>query len=154
MGASVAHEIRNPLAGIKGALQVFSGGNLTAEETGEIAGAIHELVDRIDLDGVDVDVADHRRVFPTVAHAEHAESLHEDDLGGEARGLGVSRDVLGEARANGRLVRGGVANDPEREGLAVHDLVGNERATHGGDFAIDARREGAHDTGVVEVDDG
>jgi len=47
MGASVAHEIRNPLAGIKGALQVFSTGTLSPDEAGETIGAIRELVDRI-----------------------------------------------------------------------------------------------------------
>ena len=47
MGASVAHEIRNPLAGIKGALQILSSGTLARAEALEITSAIDDLVDRI-----------------------------------------------------------------------------------------------------------
>lgn len=47
MGATVAHEIRNPLAGMKGALQIIAGGTLDEEENGRILGEVQALIDRI-----------------------------------------------------------------------------------------------------------
>lgn len=47
MGATVAHEIRNPLAGMKGALQIMAGGTLDAEEHGRILEEVQGLIDRI-----------------------------------------------------------------------------------------------------------
>lgn len=47
MGATVAHEIRNPLAGIKGALQVLTSTQLPPEEQDEAVREIHILVNRI-----------------------------------------------------------------------------------------------------------
>lgn len=47
MGATVAHEIRNPLAGMKGALQIIAGGTLDEEEYGRILGEVQGLIDRI-----------------------------------------------------------------------------------------------------------
>jgi PAS domain S-box-containing protein len=47
MGATVAHEIRNPLAGMKGALQIIAGGTLDAEEHGRILEEVLKLIDRI-----------------------------------------------------------------------------------------------------------
>lgn len=47
MGATVAHEIRNPLAGMKGALQVVAGGTLDADEQRGVLQEIQGLIDRI-----------------------------------------------------------------------------------------------------------
>ena len=47
MGATVAHEIRNPLAGIKGALQILGTTEFTSDEGKETVREVHELVDRI-----------------------------------------------------------------------------------------------------------
>lgn len=47
MGATVAHEIRNPLAGMKGAIQIMGSGTLDAEENEKVLGEIQVLIDRI-----------------------------------------------------------------------------------------------------------
>lgn len=47
MGATVAHEIRNPLAGIKGAIQIVAGGTLDREEHDRILVEVQGLVNRI-----------------------------------------------------------------------------------------------------------
>jgi len=47
MGATVAHEIRNPLAGMKGALQIMAGGTLGADEHALVLKEVQALIDRI-----------------------------------------------------------------------------------------------------------
>ncbi len=47
MGATVAHEIRNPLAGMKGALQIMAGGTLGADEHALVLNEVQALIDRI-----------------------------------------------------------------------------------------------------------
>ncbi|MBL7647529.1 MAG: PAS domain S-box protein [Candidatus Hydrogenedentes bacterium] len=47
MGATVAHEIRNPLAGMKGALQIIAGGQLEPDEQRRALRDIQGLIDRI-----------------------------------------------------------------------------------------------------------
>lgn len=47
MGATVAHEIRNPLAGMKGALQIMAGGQLEADEQRRVLEEIQGLIERI-----------------------------------------------------------------------------------------------------------
>lgn len=47
MGATVAHEIRNPLAGMKGAIQIMGSGTLDPEENEKVLGEIQVLIDRI-----------------------------------------------------------------------------------------------------------
>lgn len=47
MGATVAHEIRNPLAGMKGALQIMAGGTLGEEERAQVIEELQGLIDRI-----------------------------------------------------------------------------------------------------------
>jgi PAS domain S-box-containing protein len=47
MGATVAHEIRNPLAGMKGALQIMASGTLSEEERAAVLKEVQTLIDRI-----------------------------------------------------------------------------------------------------------
>ncbi len=49
MGATVAHEIRNPLAGMKGALQIMAGGMLDPDEQRKVLQEIQGLIDRISV---------------------------------------------------------------------------------------------------------
>jgi PAS domain S-box-containing protein len=47
MGATVAHEIRNPLAGMKGALQIMAGGTLGDDEHAQVLKEVQGLIERI-----------------------------------------------------------------------------------------------------------
>ncbi|MGH0030011.1 MAG: two-component system sensor histidine kinase NtrB [Myxococcota bacterium] len=134
LSASIAHEIRNPLAAISGAIQVLQKGNDEAvRDPGRLMGIVVREVDR--LNQLITDFLGYARPAPLVREPVPLPGLVEDVLGMLELGddaLGIEDDV-----APGLVVNA----DPARLRQVLWNLVRNaaEAMPDGGRLRIEAR---------------
>lgn len=146
VGAKVAHELKNPLAGIKALLQLVRGGELPAKATERLGVALAE-VDR--MDGIVRDYLAFARPLADLELATVDTRALLDDvasvLAGRAETAGLALAVTGEART--------ITGDARRLREAVYNLADNAIAAtpRGGSVTLAVAPEPA---GVrVDIDD-
>jgi PAS domain S-box-containing protein len=138
MAAVVAHEVRNPLAGIRGALQVIARRQADGSREREIA---HETIERIDtLNDIMQDLLQFARprqpvVSPVTVSTLISETVELFRADPALAGLDVRIDATGAS----------VSADAEQLKLVLLNLLINGAQAMGerGDLAIVARQDGA-----------
>lgn len=135
LSASIAHEIRNPLAAISGAIQVLQKGGADGRaEPERLMQIVVREVDR--LNQLITDFLSYARPAPLVREAVALSPLVDDVLRmlemGESRSLGVESEIQGD------LV---VFADPARLRQVLWNLVNNaaEAMSTGGQLRVEAR---------------
>jgi two-component system, NtrC family, sensor histidine kinase HydH len=138
MSAGLAHEIRNPLGAIKGAVQVIARGTASEDVQTEFLGIIREEVDR--LDGVVTQFLDYARPVNTITEPVPPGLLLRGVLA-MVRAQGLPRNVLVDYVQNDDVPP--VPMDIEKLKQVVLNLALNgieSMAGRGGTLTVRARR--------------